>query len=366
MIKASSVIITIEDDGPLLVIIFLVIALISIGVQILENARQRRKLAVEAGHNQETRQKGRLFFYTVLVLGLITLVVNYVTGITSSMAAAHVDEVTDPISLLALPGIGFTGLTLGVYAVSIVVIAALFLKNERIELPDLLADLHDARKFGALDSPRQIAHYTAELGQLRHGREDDRAKQFTDGDFDRWFTAHEAQERPRMRQQIRYLRNHPEHRARTTYLHRRLFLNYRLAAGKWLLPLGLLAGSSFIFGAKELMAPGHGGTDYSLVAAWIVAGLLGVAAFAGQYRCDVGKVLLKARKEYVADQTEAECRAILEEATQDLPDPNPRASDTESTRRGLGTPLLSIGPWAIYRRTAKPRPDDDPVPAPES
>lgn len=366
MREGNTLTITIEDDGPLLVIIFLVIALISIGVQILENARQRRKLAVEAGHNQETRQRGRLFFYTVLVLGLITLVVNYVTGITSSMGAAHIDEVTDPISLLSLPGIGFTGLTLVVYAVSIVVIAALFLKNERIELPDLLADLHDARKFGALDSPRQIAHYTAELGQLRHGRDADRAKQFTDGDFDRWFTVHESQERPRMRQQIRYLRNHPDHRARTAYLHRRLFLNYRLAAGKWLLPLGLLAGSSFFFGAKELVAPGDGGTDYSLVVAWGLACLLGIAAVAGQYRCDVGKVLLRARKEYVADQTEAECGAILEEARQALPTPGQRESGTGSTHEGLGTPLLSIGPWVIYRHTAKPSPNDGPVPAPES
>lgn len=365
MPEANPVTITIEDDGPVLVILFLVIALISIAVQIQENARQRRKLAVEAGHNQETRQKSRLFFYTVLVLGLITLVVNYITGITSSMAAAHVDEVTDPISILSLPGIGFTGLTLGVYAVSIVVIASLFLKNERIELPDLLADLNDARKFGALDSPRQIAHYTAELGQLRHRRDEDRAKQFTDGDFDRWFTAHEALERPRMRQQIRYLRNHPEHRARTNFLHRRLLLNYRLAAGKWLLPLGLLAGLSFILAAREMVAPGDGGTDFSLVAAWSVAWLLGVAAFAGQYRCDVGKVLLKARKEYVADQTEAECRTILEEAIQDLPNPGPPAFATGSTHTGLGAPLLRIGPWAVVRRTANPRSDGGPVPPPE-
>lgn len=366
MTEIDSVTIIIEDDGPVLVILFLVIALISIGVQVLENSRQRRKLVVEAGHNQETRQKSRLFFYTVLVLGLITVVVNYITGITSSMAASHFDDVTDPISVLSLPGLGFTGLTLSIYAVSIVVIAALFLKSERIELPELLADLNDARKFGALDSHRQIAHYSSELEQLRQTRDGDRAKQFTDGDFDRWFTAQEAQERPRMRQQIHYLRNHPEHRARTTYLRRRLFLNYRLAAGKWLLPLGLLAAFSFVLAAKELVAPGDGGTDYSLAAAWAVASLLGVAAFAGQYRCDVGKILLKARKEYIADQTEAECLTILKEASEDLPDPAPRGSDAGSAREALGAPLFSMGPWAIFRRTAKPGPRGDPAPTPKS
>ncbi|MHA7304702.1 hypothetical protein ACX80E_05555 [Arthrobacter sp. TMN-49] len=326
MTDDSEVTIIIENGWPLLVILFFLVSLISLGIQILENARQRRKLAMVAGPNQEARQRGRMFFYTVLILGLLTLVANYITGITSSMAASHIDEVTEPIGLFSLPGLGFTLLTLVLYATAILVVAGLFLKNERIELPELLADLHDARKFGALDSPRQIAHYTAELDQLCQAREQDRAKRFTSGDFATYFTSMEQDDRPRLRQQLRYLRNHPQHRARTKYLHRRLFFNYRLAAGKWLVPLGLLAVMSCFFAMQELVAVRDGGPDRELAITWAIAGLLAIAAFASQYRCDLGKVLLRSRKDFIWDQTEAQCRSILHEATRFVPAPQ-RSSD---------------------------------------
>lgn len=142
----------IADDGPVLIILFLFFVLMSIAIQWLENGSQRGKLSVVAGPNQETRQRGRQFFYTVMILGLLTLVANYITGVTLSMAASHIEEVTDPVSLLSLPGIGFTVMTLAVYAVAVSVIAGFFLRKERIELPELLADLHDARKFGALSA----------------------------------------------------------------------------------------------------------------------------------------------------------------------------------------------------------------------
>ncbi|WP_104089139.1 hypothetical protein [Arthrobacter sp. GMC3] len=348
--------ILIEDDGPLIVISFLVICLISITVQILENARQRRKLAVVAGPNQETREKGRLFFYTVLILGLLTLVANYVVGITSSIAATHFGEVKDPIGLFSLPGFNFTLLTLLLYAVAILVISGLFLRSERIELPELLADLHDARKFGALDSPRQIAHYAAELEHLNQTRQAARDRQFTSGDFDSYFTSQESLERPRLRHQIRHLRHHPAHRARNKYFHRRIFLNYGLAAGKWLLPFALISLGSFYFALDELVNPDDAGVDHSLALAWAVAGLVGLLAFASQYRCEVGKVLLKSRKEFISNQTEAECRSILEQATADLPAPTPPVTGSQGSADDDGAePWLRIGPWeARRRRTKKP------------
>lgn len=343
----------IEDDGPLIVVSLLIVCLISIAIQSAENARQRRKLAVVAGPNQQTREKGRLFFYTVLILGLLTLVANYVVGITSSIAAAHFEEVRDPIGLFALPGFDFTLLTLVIYAVAILVIANLFLRNERIELPELLADLHDARKFGALDSPRQIAHYTAELEQLRQIRQADRTKTFTSGDFDTYFTSQESLERPRLRQQLRHLNHDPQHRARSKYFHRRIFLNYRLAAGKWLVPFALIALFSFYLAVQELVEPDDDGTDYSLAVAWAVAGLLGLLTFVTQYRCELGKVLLKSRKEFISEQTDAECRTILEEATADLPTLPPAGSPPNRDGDGWET-WLRIGPWEARRR-ALPR-----------
>ncbi|MDJ0313482.1 hypothetical protein [Arthrobacter sp. H35-D1] len=66
---------------------------------------------------------------------------------------------------------------LAVYSLAVSIIAAFFMKKERLEIPELLTDLHDARKFGALDSPRQIAHCTTELEQLRTTRETTRTRQ---------------------------------------------------------------------------------------------------------------------------------------------------------------------------------------------
>ena len=51
------------------------------------------------------------------------------------------------------------------------------MRKERLEIPELLTDLHDARKFGALDISRQIAHCTTELEQLRTTRETTRTRQ---------------------------------------------------------------------------------------------------------------------------------------------------------------------------------------------
>lgn len=354
----SEVTIVVEADGPVLLIIFLVLALISIGIQILENSRQRRKLAVLAGSNQETRQRSRVFFYTVLILGLLTLVANYITGITSSLAASHIDDVKDPVNLLSLPGLGFTFLTLLVYAAAILFIAGLFLRNERIELPELLADLNDARKFGALDSPHQIAHYAAELEQLRQTRNAARAKQFTDGDFAVYFTSRESLDRPRVRQQLRHLRSDPQHRARTAYLLRRLLLNYRLSGGKWLLPFGLMAALSLYFTVQEAINANDGEPDYLLSALWAVAFVLGLAVLAGQFRCDVGRALLKSRKEFISEQTEAECRTILEQAAEDLsappaPAPAAPAGSGHDCGRDDWVPLLRIGRWEAGRRRPK-------------
>ena len=340
--------ILIEDDGQLIVAFFLFVCLISITVQILENGRQRRRLAVVAGPNQETREKGRLFFYTVLILGLLTLAANYIVGITSSIAASHFEDVKDPIGLFSLPGFDFTVLTLVLYAVAILVIAGLFLRNERIELPELLADLNDARKFGALDSHRQIAHYTAELEHLRQTRQTAREKAFTSGDFDTHFTSQESLERPRLRQQLRHLRKLPDHRARNRYFHRRIFLNYGLAAGKWLLPFALISLGSFFFAVDELVNPDDAGTDYPLAVAWAVAGILGLVAFAAQYRCEVGKVLLKSRKEFISNQTEAECLGILEQATADLLEP--AVGSFAGPDDGGWEPLLRVGRWEARRR----------------
>ena len=66
--------------------------------------RQRSSLRT-TGPNHETRQRSRQFFYTVMVLELLTLVVNYIVGITSSMAASHIEEVGNSVSMLSLSGL---------------------------------------------------------------------------------------------------------------------------------------------------------------------------------------------------------------------------------------------------------------------
>lgn len=348
-----------DGDWPVFIIIFLVLALISISVQILENGRQRRKLVVAPGANQELRQRGRLFFYTALILGVLTLLVNYVLGITASMAAAHIEEVQDPVSLLSLPGIGFTTVTLAAYVAAILVIAVLFLRNERIELPELLADLHDARKYGALDSPRQIAHYTAELDALCRRRDAARERQHTSGEFASLFTGQESTARPGLREQLRHLRADPQQRARRRHFHRRILLNYRVAAGKWLLPLALTAAVSLWFAIQEWLAPQNGTADPELATLWGVAFILAVAATAGQYRCEVGKVLLKSRKEFIANQTEAECRAILADAAAEVAEARaprglaavvPANANARAAGDGDTGVLLRIGRWEMRRR----------------
>lgn len=360
MADTTEVTIVLEDDWPVLVIFFLVLALISIGVQILEYGRQRRKLVVAPGANQELRQRGRLFFYTALILGVLTLVVNYITGITASLAAAHIDEAQDAWSLLSLPGIGFTVLILATYVAAILVIAALFLKNERIELPELLADLHDARKFGALDTPRQVAHYTAELDALCLVRDGVPKRQGTSGEFLELFTSQESTARPGVREQLRHLRSAPGRRERMHHFHRRLFLDYRLAAGKWLLPLALLALLSLWFAVQESIAPEDGSTDTELVIFWVVSFILAVVAFAGQYRCELVKALLLSRKEFISGQTEAECRSILAEAAQDVADADaarraaaavvPAQQHARAAGDGDAGVLLRIGRLEVRRR----------------
>ena len=41
-------------------------------------------------------------------------------------------------------------------------------------------------------------------------------------------------------------------------------------------------------------------------------------AVIGQYRNEVGKALLKARKEFISNETEAECQIILDQAADDI------------------------------------------------
>lgn len=348
-----------EADWPVFAIFFLVLALISIGVQILENRRQRRKLVVAPGANQELRQRGRLFFYTALILGVLTLVVNYITGITASLAAAHIDEVQDPVSLLSLPGIWFTVLILAIYVAAILVIAALFLKNERIELPELLADLHDARKFGALDSPRQVAHYAAELDELCLVRDGVRKRQGLAGAFLELFTSQESTARPGYGEQLHHLRGAPGRRERMRHFHRRLFLNYRVAAGKWLLPLALLAVVSLWFAVQESVAPEDGTTDSELVILWVISCVLAVAACAGQYRCEWAKALLQSRKEFISEQTEAECRSILADAAAEVAEAAarrevaavvPAQHDAHAAGEGDAGVLLRFGRLEVRRR----------------
>lgn len=344
--------ITIQDDGPVLIILFLLVCLISIAWQISENARQRRKLAVVAGPNQETRSNRRMFFYTVLIIGLLTLIANYIMGVTSSLAAAHINEVQDPTSLLSLPGTAATLITTALYALAIVVTAGLMQKKERLGFPELLADLNDARKYGGLENTRQIAHYQGELEQLQavHREEQDRA--FTGGEFERHFTSHESADRPRLIEQLKYLRTEPHHRARTRSFHRNVFLNYRMTTGKWILPFALLTAACLVLAIWETVAASNG--DFSLATAWVVACLLGFTATGSQYFCDVGKALLESRREYVSAQTEMECRKILDEAAQNL-----AATSASKPVEGVGAspgsdstwePFLRIGRWEAGRR----------------
>lgn len=249
-----------------------------------------------------------------MVLGLLTLVVNYIVGITSSMTAPHIEEEGDPVSMLSLPGVRFTVVILAVYSVAVSVIAAFFLRKERLEIPKLPADLHDARKFGALDSPPAKLP-TAPLSSTSCApRETARSRQFTHGDFDRRFTLEESFGQPGFRQQLRHLRSDSRHRERTGYLHRRMFLNFRMSTGKWLLLLALVTAVSVYGAIVEVLSRNDGEPDQSLLLAWGVAFVVGVVAMAGQYRCDLGKVLLTARKEFISNATEAQCHAILDQA----------------------------------------------------
>lgn len=349
--------IIIEDDGPALIIIFLFICIVSIAFQIMENARQRRKLAVVAGPNQEMRANRRMFFYTVLVIGLLTLVANYIMGITSSLAASHLGELEDSAGLLSLPGTGTTLVTTGLYALAILVTAALMQKKERLAFPELLADLNDARKFGALDSARQVAHYRAELDQLRAERDSERAGPFSGEEFERFFTSHESPGRPGLVEQLKYLKTEQHHRARTRNFQRNILLNYRITTGKWILPFALLAGLSLFFTVRESLAANDGDGDFSLAIVWAVASVLGLAATAGQYFSDVGKVLLVARRNYISHQTQAECLKILADAEAEL-----AAVDAAEHVGGAvcgcihddgWEPILSIGRWALRRRTRR-------------
>ncbi|MDO5754184.1 hypothetical protein [Arthrobacter sp.] len=299
-----------------------------------------------------------------MILGLLTLVVNYIVGITSSMAASHFDEVSDPVSVLSLPGVSFTVVILAAYGLAISVIAAFFMRKERIEIPELLADLHDARKFGALDSPRQIAHYTAELQQLRATREVARTKQFTNGDFDRWFTSEESVARPGFRQQIQFPKTYSHNRERSGYLHRRMLFNFHVSTGKWLILLTLLTAASLYFGIAQAVGQYDGGGDFSLLPDWGVAFVLGLASVAGQYRCDLGKVLLTARKEFISNATEAQCQSIVDQAAAGVSAASQPphgvglhtrggCTDTNCLRTEGWEPFLRIGRWEAGRRAKR-------------
>ena len=354
----DTVSIVIEDDGPVLIIIFLLVCLVSIAVQTMENARQRRNLAVEAGPNQEMRANRRMFFYTVLVIGLLTLAANYIIGITSSLAASRIDRSEGFLSPLDLPGTTATLVTAAIYALTILATAKMLAKKERLGLPEMLADLNHARRTGALENGRQMAHYENELGQLRAAREAGRTGAFSGGDFDLFFTAHESPGRPRLVAQLRYLNAAPDHRARSRYFLRNMLLNYRTPAGKWILPFALLAGLSLVFTVRESMAAADGDGDFSLALAWAAACVLGLAASVGQYFCDMGKALLESRREYISRQTELECRNILDEAARELAaaskstpaDDVARSPDSD----GTWVPFVRIGRWEARRRRHRP------------
>lgn len=64
----------------MLSIIFLLVCLVSVAIHSMENARQRRRLAVVSGPNQETLTHRRRFFYTVLIMGLLTHAAHYIVG----------------------------------------------------------------------------------------------------------------------------------------------------------------------------------------------------------------------------------------------------------------------------------------------
>lgn len=346
--------IIIEVDGPVLIIMFLLVCLICISWQVAGNARQRRKLAVVEGPNQQMRQNRRMFFYTILIVGLLTLLANYIMGVTSSLAASHLIEAQDPTSLLSLPGVPATMITIGLYAVGILATAAVLQKKERLGFPELLADLNNARKFGGLENARQIAHYQGELERLQQRHQGDRPRAYSGTDFDHEFTAHESEDRPGLLQQLAYLRHEPRHRARARSFRRTVFLNYRTLAGKWIAPFALLAAMSLSFAAGEFMAANDG--DHSLAVAWAMAALLGAAAVAGQYFCDVGRALLESRREYISQQTRQACRLILAEAEAEAEgDPaaakaGARADPAAPAACDCWEPVLRIGRWETHRR----------------
>lgn len=343
----------IEDDGPLLIVLFLLVCLISMAVQILEFKWQRRRLVVTAGPSQKTREKSHLFFYTVLILGLLTLVANYIIGITSSLAASHFEELTDATGLFGLPGFQFTIMILGIYGLAVAIIYNLFVKDERVSFPELLADLNDARKFGGLTGRGQIAHFTQELEALREDRDSQRRKQRTDGEFEQFFTAHEALDRQSYSQQLKYLNKVAKDPSRKRYFHRRLLFDYRVPAGKWLLPLALLTLFSFGFALREAVSMDSNDPDFiDTISIWTVAGILGLIAVIAQYRCEWGKALLRSRKEFVIHQIDAMCQEILAEAQADLashatpPTPTPKEPGIPAER---WRPILRIGRWQTAR-----------------
>ncbi len=352
MTDTGEVRITLEADGPVLIIFFLLICLISIAWQIGDNSRQRRKLAVVAGPNQEARQNRRMFFYTVLIIGLLTLLANYIMGVTSSLAAAHINEVQDPISLLSLPGITASLITVGLYALAILLTASMLARKERLGFPELLADLHDARKFGGLESPRQVAHYQGELEQLRQLHRAERSKAHLGNEFDLYFTAHETARRARLMEQLKFLRRLPDRHSRARSFRRTLFFNYRTTTGKWIVPFALLTVVCLAFAVLEGIAANDGDGDFSLALVWGVAGFLAIMATAAQYFCDVGKVLLESRREYVAQETELECRKILLEAHADLTADAARDAHLSDAAADGWRPVFRIGRWEARRRNA--------------
>ncbi|GAA4657230.1 hypothetical protein [Arthrobacter cryoconiti] len=354
--------IVLEGPASWVVIFFLVLALVSISVQIPENARQRRKLSADAGPNQQTREKSHLFFHTVLIFGLLTLIANYVMGVTSSLAATYLSTTKLPFDPFFVPGVLSTVILLLLYMVAVAIIYNLFLRDAHVGLPELLADLSDAQRLGTLNLQR-ISYFCVELDKLRVSRRARRAKAHTDKAFNAFFTVHESLARPTLMEQLTYLKNDARRPARTRYLLKRLFLNYKLAAGKWLVPLAIISLFSFGFTLQELFAPPDGVRDAEVVLTWAAAGVLGVATLAAQWFCELSKVALAARKEFIVNETEEKCQRIIDGAREQIAaeslattarfPASKTASEQPSDNSGEGwRTVLQIGPWQARRRAS--------------
>ncbi|WP_207344326.1 hypothetical protein [Arthrobacter sp. E3] len=143
-----------------------------------------------------------------------------------------------------------------------------------------------------------------------------------------------------------------------------MFFNFQVATGKWLILLTLLTAASLYFGIVQAVGQYDGGGDFSLLLAWGVAFVLGLASVEGQYCCDTGKVLLTARKDFISSATEAQCRSIFDQAAADvaaaLQTPHGAGlhthggcTDTDCSRTADWEPFLRIGRREASRRSKR-------------